>query len=139
MIISAIPDLFTRRRCDDVAPLIEGHYLIVRPMSRRVDIPVKVWFGQPIDPEGNGQDTLDRSPRWQIKVGFDLVGDDEFRVGGMRFRQLEDIWPACARYPIEQEDYEFRIQRAAWAIENDPNDAMGRFGGKIDPMTCTLP
>lgn len=114
---------------------MEGHYLIIRP--GRVDIPVKIWFGAPLDPETN--EPMDRSFRWQIQVGFHLVDDAPFFAGGIKFEALSDIWPRCARWPTDAADYAYRIERASWAAENDPNDAHARIGGRIDPMTCTLP
>lgn len=131
-----IPDPFIRERAD-AAPLIEGYYLIRRGRAGRVDIPVRIWFGAPID-EDTGEE-MDRSHRWQIQVGFQMLEDQALRVGGITIEHLEDLWPACAREPIDEAEWRFRLERAEWAGAYDPNDAFAEIGGRIDPLTCTLP
>lgn len=129
-----IPDPFLR---DQVGPdrLVEGCYLIRRLRANRVDLPVRVWFGPPVDEDGV---ELDRSLRWQITICGVLL-DQPMRIGGIQIDSLSDIWPACRDAAISAADYAYRIARAAWAAANDPNDPFGTPGGRIDPMTVTLP
>lgn len=115
--------------------LIEGFYLISRRRANRVDMPVRIWFGAPIDEDGN---ELDRSPRWQVMVCGVLL-DQSIHIGGIAIDTVADIWPACADAPITRDDYDYRIARAAWAAENDPHDPFGSPAGRIDPMTAPLP
>lgn len=131
-----IADAFTRIQTGADA-LVEGHYLIILARSRRVDIPVRVWFGPPCDPD-TGEE-MDRSPRWQVKVGFDMLAGEPVRVGPLRIEALSDIWPACARNPIDEAEYRYRMERASWAAQYDPEDPHGTVGGRIDPMTARLP
>lgn len=131
-----IPNPFIRDQ-GGADPLVEGHYLLQSSRGQRVDVPVRVWFGAPLDEE-TGEE-LDRSPRWQIQIGFQLLEEEPMRVGGMWFNELTDVWPTCMRWPIEEAEYRYRLERAAWAADYDPNDAHGQIGGRIDPMTCTLP
>jgi hypothetical protein len=129
-----VPDPFIRHPTGADA-LVEGYYLIQRRRSGRVDLPVKVWFGPPVDEDGI---EMDRSWRWQVRVGgLDL--DEPTRVGSLRINSLDDIWPACAVNPIDKAEYDYRIERAAWAAENDPDDPFGTDSGIIDPMTAPLP
>lgn len=132
-----IPDPFNRER-SGADPLIEGYYLVSLHMARRVSIPVRVWFGPPRDPD-DIETELDRSPRWQVQIGFRLLEDEPINIGGIRFNDLTDVWPACARNPIDAVDWEYRLKRAEWAVDNDQADAFAQLGGRIDPMTCTLP
>src|SRR3546814_11112653 len=62
-------DRFTRDQ-GGTAPLVEGFYLLNLNRARRVSIPVRIWFGPPLDPET--REEMDRAPRWQIQVGFFL-------------------------------------------------------------------
>ena len=130
-----IPDKFCLERTGADA-LVAGWYLIAQRRRRRVDIPVQIWFGPPQDDEGN---ELDRGPRWQVRIGFTDFEEEPVTIAGITFAELSDVWPACAREPIPEEDYRYRLERARWAGKNDPNDAFGEIGGRIDPMTVTLP
>jgi hypothetical protein len=65
--------------------------------------------------------------------------DEPLKVGGIRYEELNDVWPRVARTPIDETEYRYRVERAAWSAENDPDDAMATPGGRIDPMTATLP
>lgn len=132
-----IPDPFIRER-DGADGLREGFYLLrASHRSRRVDVPMRIWFGPPID-ETTGEE-MDRSPRWQILVGFNLVEELPMRVGGVWIEHLTDIWPRAAAEPIDESEYRYRIERASWASDFDPEDPHGEIAGRIDPMTCRLP
>lgn len=131
-----IPDPFVRDR-SGADPLVEGFYLLRAGRGTRVDIPVRVWFGAPTDPATG--DELDRSPRWQIQIGFQLFEECPMRVGAVWFHDITDVWPMCQRWPIDAAEFQFRLERASWAGNYDPNDPHGTIGGRIDPMTCTLP
>lgn len=121
---------------DGADALVEGCYLIQRRRARRVDIPVKIWFGAPIDPET--REELDRSHRWQIEIAG-VAFDQPLTLGGITFSAVTDFWPAIGLEPISASDYAFRIQRAAWSQAHDPDDAMATPGGRINAMTATLP
>jgi hypothetical protein len=116
--------------------LVEGYYLLKRRRAQRVDMPVRIWFGAPLDENG---DELDRSPRWQVMIAGTLLGEEPFWIGGLNIECLADLWPACAAEPIDLNEYEFRMARAEWAAEHDPLDPFGTPGGRIDPMTAPLP
>src|SRR3546814_16998233 len=58
-----IADRFTRDQ-GGTAPLVEGFYLLNLNRARRVSIPVRIWFGPPLDPET--REEMERAPRWQI-------------------------------------------------------------------------
>lgn len=118
------------------APLIEGLWLLRRDRQERLPLPVRTWFGAPLDPD-TGEE-MDRSPRWQIQIAGILI-DGETYAGGMLFNEMADFWPQCTRHPIDQADYNSRIERADWAALYDPNDAFADLSRKIDPMTVTLP
>lgn len=119
------------------APLVEGHYLLNLTRAGRVSIPVRIWFGPPLDPET--REEMDRAPRWQIQVGFQLLDDEPLDIGGIRISELDDVWPRVARNPIDAVDWQYRLERAEWAADNAPADPFSLLGGRIDPMTCELP
>lgn len=131
-----IHDRFTEAQ-GGADPLISGYYLLNLTRARRVSIPIRIWFGAPLDPET--REEMDRAPRWQIQVGFELLDDEPLKIGGIRIDELSDIWPSCARSPIDAVDWEYRLERADWAAYHDEADAYSQLGGRIDPMTCSLP
>jgi hypothetical protein len=117
--------------------LEEGFYLIRRrARAQRVDVPVRIWFGPPLDPET--REPLERSWRWQIELaGYPF--DEVLVIGGITFAAVSDFWPVVKREPIDEAEYRFRLQRQEWAAEFDEYDPFGTPGGRIDPMTATLP
>lgn len=116
--------------------LVEGYYLLQRRRARRVEIPFRIWFGAPRDPE-TGEE-LDRSHRWQVEIAGELF-DEPLTFGPIKFSELGDFWPAIAVEPITADEYRFRIERAAWSRVHDPDDALATPGGRINAMTATLP
>jgi hypothetical protein len=128
------PFIFEQTGAD---PLVEGYYLIDLSRARRVSIPVRIWFGLPLDPETGIE--LDRSPRWQVQVGFQLLLDEPVKVGPIQIHHLTDVWPTCAKNPIDEVDWRYRLERAEWAADYDSTDPYSNLGGRIDPMTCALP
>lgn len=130
-----IPDPFLRVQ-ESADALEEGYFLLQRRRARRVDLPVRIWFGPPIDEDG---EELDRSPRWQVMIAGALLGVDPWRLAGLLITSLADVWPACRNDPIEEPDYRYRMQRQEWSGQYDPEDPFGSPGSKIDPMTARLP
>lgn len=131
-----IPDRFIRGQA--IADgLIEGYFLILRDSARRMPVPVWIRFAAPTDPD-TGEE-MDRSPRWQIDVAGYALDDEPLQVGDVWINDLTDFWPRCRDNRIDESDYRERIALSAWAAANDPNDAFATPGGKINPMTATLP
>lgn len=130
-----IVDPFTRSTGgpDD---LVEGYYLVEFRRARRVNIPVRIWFGAPIDPD-TGEE-MDRSHRWQIEIAG-VAFTEPLTFGGIRFNAVTDFWPAIMRSRVDVIEYRVRVERAAWAQEYDLDDALGTPGGKISAMNATLP
>lgn len=123
----------------------EGYYLWRR--RERVDQPVRIWFGQPIDHERPGR-LLERSWRWQMLVSghsvpiFDFEREDRFDP------VWTDIWPQCSGLPAHPDgptspraraEYRYLLARIEHAQLNDPNDPFGSPGRKVDLRTATLP
>lgn len=131
-----IPDRF-RREQEGIDALQEGQWLILQRGGRRVDIPVRVTFGPPEDPETGA--ALDRPWRWRIFVGGYELDDEPVRVGPLQINDLSAFWPSCLKNPIDDREYDFRLERQAWAAEYDPLDPFGSPGGRIDPLTAPLP
>lgn len=132
-----IPDPFLRERSEADA-LVEGCFLLQRWRSARVPLPIRIWWGPPLDPD-TGEE-MDRSPRWQIAVGGVLLLDDQpVEISGATIVNLSDIWPQALSHPIERARYEYLIARADWAADYDVNDPYGSTSGRIDPMTASLP
>jgi hypothetical protein len=116
--------------------LVEGHYLLQRRRARRVDVPIRIWFGPPHDPV-TGEE-MDRSHSWHIEIAGSLF-DEPLTIGGITFSSVTDFWPAIACEPIDEAEYRFRIERAAWSQQHDPDDALATPGGRINALTATLP
>lgn len=114
----------------------EGYYLLRR--EGRVDVPIRIWFGWPLDPETN--ELLERSPRWMVEINGDLAGDPDApaRIDGRPIESLVGIWPECRRWPTDRADYEYRVDRARFAQQHDPSDPFAD-AGRVDPMTAPLP
>lgn len=90
----------------------------------RVDRPVRIWFGPPLDPE-TGEE-MDRSPRWQIMLTGAVLEFDRWNL----------VWPSCQSDPIPQAEYDYLLARAA---TSDPTDPFGSDTGRIDPLQAALP
>lgn len=95
------------------------HHVITEPVAgyyrRRlvkggVWMPVKLWFGPPLDPE-TGEE-LDRSWRWQAMDGDKLVAGDA---------EIQDVWTRCCREPINATEYFYLVADRAWCRENAPH------------------
>lgn len=131
-----IRDRFIREQ-EGVDALEEGYFLLQRRRSQRVDMPVRIMFDAPVDPDTG--EALDRSPRWRVLIGGVEVDEEPFWLGGVQFQTMTDFWPRCKMEPIDAQEYEYRMQRQAWASDYDPYDPFGTPGGRINPMTATLP
>jgi len=86
---------------------------------------VRVWFGPPLDPV-TGEE-MDRSWRWQAQA------DDGHLL------EWERIWPACARDPISETDFNARRARRAWARKHAPESSYAERGRKRDPLSTNEP
>lgn len=103
----------------------------------RVPVPVRVWFGQPLDPLTG--ELLDRSWRWQFEFdGFTL---DAFakHLGATADDVLDNFWPKCRDSEIDPGEYQYLLDTAAHARENDPSSPFSRRGGKVDLLTASIP
>lgn len=123
---------------DGADRLEEGYFLLDMHRSGRVAVPIHVWYGPPIDEDGQ---PMDRSWRWQIEINGVLAGDPDAPacIAGRPVDELGEIWPHCKRHPIDESDYRFRTDRANWAERYDDRDPFAGTGRKIDPMTAPLP
>lgn len=127
--------MFTRDGGPD--GLAGGLFLIQRHRANRVDIPVRIWWGPPADPETG--ELLDRSPRWRIHLAGTEFDGEPVRLGNITIYAVTDFWPTCATAPIDEREYAYRLERQAWAAIYDPDDPFATPGGRVDPMTATLP
>jgi len=131
-----IPDPHIRERHGADA-LVEGYYEIDLSRAGRVNIPVRVWFGQPLDPVT--LEPLERSERWQVQVGFSALHDEPLEFAGIRIETLSDVWPTVHKNPISRQKWSHMLERSEWAASYDDQDPFAEFGGKIDPFNCSLP
>lgn len=102
----------------------------------RVDVPVRIWWGPPLDPD-TGR-VLDRSWRWHIEVGGRSIenwAEWQRRDPG---EVLDSIWPKVAREPIDTGRYQYLKAMKAWAVENDPYSAFASKSGKVDLLSDTI-
>lgn len=83
-------------------------------------VPVRIYFGQPVI-DGELQD---RSPCWCVEVDGQTDKWEMDKETGYRCRvrrDVEEVWPHCAREPITRQRYEWMVKHAAWAKENAPD------------------
>ena len=103
----------------------------------RVPVPVRVWYGQPIDPVT--AERLDRSWRWQFEFGgmtlerfADMTGQSEEII-------LASFWPKSRDSKIDQGRYQYLVDMGEWARENDPYSPFADRHGKVDLLTASIP
>lgn len=116
------PDQVFNPRPDGTDAPVAGHYSVDR--RGKVGLPMRLWFGIPED--------LDRAPRWQMRVGDRHVdpADEEW----------SEIWPQAAKSPISRSEYDYRMERVAYAKEHGAaSDPWAHRRGKIDLLTAPIP
>lgn len=107
----------------DVDRPIAGFYRMAL-RSGAAPVGIHIRFGQPKDPLTG--ELLDRSLRWQAEANGEPV-------------ELEQVWPRCAREAIDEREYRFLTERAAWARENAPASPHANPRQRIDPLTAPPP
>lgn len=103
---------------------VAGYYRI-RMGAETVAMGVRLWFGPPHDPV-TGEE-MDRSWRWQVQADDGELLD------------LERVWPACAKDPITEAEFQSRQSRRSWAREHAPDSAYAERGRKIDRLSRSNP
>lgn len=93
----------------DIAKPVAGYYRR-KLVKGGVWMPVKLWFGPPLDPD-TGEE-LDRSHRWQAMDGDRLVAGEA---------DIQDIWTRCCREPINATEYFYLVKDREWCRENAPH------------------
>lgn len=85
---------------------------------------VRIWHGPPLDPV-TGEE-LDRGWRWQATFNGEYI-------------DLERVWPACGRMPIDQAEYDRLTRQAEWARDAAPDSAYADHRKKIDRLSLDTP
>lgn len=86
--------------------IIEAGFYRMKLVRNGPWVPVKVWFGQPPDPDHPGE-LLDRSLRWQCEVDG-LEAD------------VDQVWPIVAGRQIDENEYRYLIAVVHHAKTWDP-------------------
>lgn len=107
------------------APLIvdqpqEGYYK-TRLVKGGVWCPVRIWYGQPLDPVTG--ELLDRSPRWQA-----LRNGEEYDAAS--------VWNWCCGNPISEADYNHMMAVKEWAEKHAPDEPEANPRRAIDLRTA---
>ena len=102
---------------------IAGYYRF-RMRSGGAFCGVRIWHGQPLDPE-TGEE-LDRSLRWNALLNDEYV-------------DLERVWPRCADEPISADEYKHFCRVQTWAREKAPDSAFADPRRKIDLLSTSNP
>lgn len=68
-------------------------------------VAIKVWWGQPLDENG---EIMERHMRWQA-------------LADGRPIDLSKVWPWCANQPIEEWEYDLMLATARWAKAHAPD------------------
>lgn len=99
-----------------------------------VDLAVVVWFGPPVDVEGES-DVLDRAPRWQVALDGKVLDDERVTDA---VATLAEVWPQAKAVPISEDEYQFLLARREHAREHAPHSPFAHRRGRIDPLTAEL-
>jgi hypothetical protein len=86
---------------------------------------VRIWNGPPADPITG--ELLDRSWRWQAMLDDGALVD------------FDRVWPACARDPIDEQEFNRCVARTIWAREHAADSAYAERGAKIDLLSRSHP
>ena len=127
--------VFQRDQSDDPAGFREGWFLHIR--SGHVGMPVRVWFGPPVDPVSG--DELDRSWRWQVELAGVVITPDDRVDPRSRIAQLDWVWPKALSEPIAPPENDYRRARIDYARRHDPRDPFGHRTGQVDWLDSTTP
>lgn len=84
----------------------------------------RIWYGPPKDPL-TGEE-MDRSWRWQAEFNGEYI-------------DLDRVWPACGRQPVDEAEYRRAIKQQAWAREHAPNSAYADSKRKVDLLSTRTP
>jgi hypothetical protein len=87
-------------------------------------VAIRIWFGAPLDPV-TGEE-LDRSHRWQATANGEAV-------------DLDRVWPACGREPINATESAYLTGLAAWAQEHAPDSPQANPRKRIDLLNADTP
>lgn len=85
---------------------------------------VRIWHGPPHDPV-TGEE-LDRSWRWQA-----MFNDEQI--------DLDRVWPACGRMPIDKAEYDRLLRQTEWARGAAPNSAYADHRKTVDRLSLDTP
>ena len=85
---------------------------------------VRIWHGQPPDPVTG--ELLDRSLRWQATFNGNPI-------------DIDRVWPACGREPIDLKEAKRLIEQAEWAKECAPDSAYATPRARIDRLSRKTP
>lgn len=100
----------------------EGYYR-TRLRSGGVYVGVRIWFGQPLDPETG--DEMDRSLRWQAMCNG-------------RYIDLDRVWPKCGREPIDEAEYHYLAGLQDWGEENAPDSALADPRRRVNHLNTPI-
>lgn len=128
-----VEQLFQGDQGDYPDRFVEGFYLFER--SGCVGLPVRVWFGPPLDLESGGE--MDRAPRWQFQISGVLLLDERVERDLVP-APLEAIWPGVAGSRIEESEYLYRLARIEHARTYRPDDPFADKRGRVDWMTADV-
>lgn len=82
-------------------------------------VPVRIWFGQPLDPDFPR--LVDRAPRWQCCV-----------LG--RLDNVDRYWPWCGKHPIGRARYRYLLASYHYAIRFDAREPLANPYAPVDLM-----
>jgi hypothetical protein len=88
-----------------------------------VKVGIRIWHGPPKDPV-TGEE-LDRSWRWQAEANGVAI-------------DLDRVWPAAGRDPIDAAEYQYLTDHARWAERNCPDAPAANPHRKIDLLAAPL-
>lgn len=101
---------------------VAGFYRM-RLRSGGVHAGIKVWHGAPLDPE-TGEE-MDRGWRWQALANGSYI-------------DLDRVWPACAREPITEIEYNRLTGLRAWAVQHAPESGIADPTRPLDLLKSPL-
>lgn len=108
-------------------------YCAVQVAKDGPQCPVKVWHGQPADPETG--EPLDRSLRWQVV----LSGAEVDPMTVLIETYSQPVSAVLKGHAITKEDYDHMLEVHTWAVQHSPQSPEANPRKAIDLMTAPLP
>lgn len=85
---------------------------------------IRIYFGLPLEPWTG--EVMDRAPCWNARMNAAWI-------------DIDRVWPAAMKEPIDEAEYRFLAQAANYAVRNDAYDPRAQPHKAVDWSTASVP